>query len=419
MPFDLDGAGSAHARLLVGGFFTAAGGLSARGDRHLGRRLVDLGLGGRRPVRTLTRFDAAGTRPALPVICGGRRLLGPHRLGSVAYVAFWDGGAWIPAGVGPGGPVFAAVVYDLDAIPRLRPRTSREALWGRGLGWFGLDRSRGARHQGSRAHGVRRRRPRPQLPALFAGGSTHVYARTSSGGRLRLDDVGSGGLGPCGGFPPSIDALAVFDEDGPGPGLPFLFAGGNFTTPSRTSRNGMASSGRRSEPASARRRTKSSSRSRWSTPGLGLPAAELVAAGRFIVPFNTSRSNGSAGSTSRAACRPAAPLRDRHSLRARSTPSRRSTRTEPGPCPRAVRRRRSIMWGRRSRNLALWTGAAWSGRGPGISGGPQTATARPAVSPRSWISIRRRRGSSGRPVRRRRLQEGWDYELGPPRARGA
>src|SRR5262249_54516549 len=80
--------------------------------------------------------------------------------------------------------------------------------------------------------------PGPLPPALFAAGAFRFAGRTEAHGIVRWDGTrwsplgqGIGGTSVSGPtFLPSVRALIAFDEDGPGPNPPALIAAGGFPT---------------------------------------------------------------------------------------------------------------------------------------------------------------------------------------------
>jgi hypothetical protein len=68
----------------------------------------------------------------------------------------------------------------------------------------------------------------PNPPALYAGGNFSAAGGQSAHYIAKWDGSSWSPLGEGLGW--LVQALAVFDEDGDGPGLPALFAGGWFTT---------------------------------------------------------------------------------------------------------------------------------------------------------------------------------------------
>src|SRR4029079_19659061 len=72
--------------------------------------------------------------------------------------------------------------------------------------------------------------PGPALPSLILGGAFGISTPAGlARGVVKWDGLGWSALG--GGLDGPVYALQIFDEDGPGPMLPALFAGGQFHDP--------------------------------------------------------------------------------------------------------------------------------------------------------------------------------------------
>lgn len=180
--------------VVVGGTATFAGGIAAnRIARWDGHRWWPMGAGMSGPVFSLSLFDPDGPGGApLDLYAGGQFANADGA--PVGSIARWDGLRWRPVGGGMNGPtlvptVRALVVFDEDGD--------------------------GA-----------------SSPALFAGGqfanaggvSAHGVARWNGSTWSSLQ----GGTGPS-----NVEralALAVFDDDGPGPNPSALYAAGYFTS---------------------------------------------------------------------------------------------------------------------------------------------------------------------------------------------
>ncbi len=130
----------------------------------------------------LSTFDADGPGPNPPALFLG----GPYlRLNGVSIggLAKWNGAAWSAVADPSLSSVYALAVFDDD-----------------GDG--------------------------PHLPALYVGGSFSVFPLYQTIARWDGTNFSSlGGFGPG----PSIYSLTVFDDDGPGPHEPALYAGGTFS----------------------------------------------------------------------------------------------------------------------------------------------------------------------------------------------
>jgi hypothetical protein len=191
--FDEDGPGPNSPALFAGGDFVTAAGVTVNQiARWNGWNWTALGtgLGGAsgKYAGVLKTLDEDGAGPMQPALYVGG---GFDQAGGVnaPNLAKWNGSTWTGFGAGPGGPVYDVTVYDDDG-------------------------------------------PGPHPPGLYAAGRFSVGGGTD--GILRWNgsawlQVGGGVSGGSGIYPP-VWALAVFDDDGPGPHLPGLYAGGDFTT---------------------------------------------------------------------------------------------------------------------------------------------------------------------------------------------
>lgn len=212
--FDTDGPGPERPKLVAAGGFTSAGGVPSNSVALWnGTTWSSLpGAGGTNGVNgaisDLTVFDPDGSGPNSPMLVAGGFFA---TAGGVACsnIAAWNGSVWLPIpgaggtnGVSGGGfpRVLALTVYDDD-----------------GSG--------------------------PNLPQLIVAGSF-----TSAGG-IACNNIarwnGSAwspllGLNGTNGANSEVSALAVFDDDGPGPNHPQLVAGGFFDSAGGVSCNSIA-----------------------------------------------------------------------------------------------------------------------------------------------------------------------------------
>ena len=191
--FDEDGPGANPPALFAGGDFVTAAGVTVNGiARWNGWNWTALGsgLGGAsgKYAGVLKTLDEDGPGPMQPALYVGGTF---DQAGGVnaPNLAKWNGSTWTGFGAGPPGPVYDVTVFDDDG-------------------------------------------PGPHPPALYVAGRFSVGGGTD--GILRWNgsawvQVGGGVSGGSGNYPP-VWALAVFDDDGPGPHLPALYAGGDFRT---------------------------------------------------------------------------------------------------------------------------------------------------------------------------------------------
>jgi len=189
-------ADDANGVLYGGGTFSeAAGSPSSRVGRYDGREWSPLGTGMNDTVSKLLLFDEdqGGPMPRALYAGGAFTTAG----GNVANrVARWDGTAWSALGSGMDAPVLALAMFDDDG-------------------------------------------PGPHVERLYAAGSFTTADGNAANGIARWD--GSAWSALSTGVDGTIRALAVFDPDGRGPGLPRLYAAGTFTTAGGVAANGIAS----------------------------------------------------------------------------------------------------------------------------------------------------------------------------------
>ncbi|MBK7875455.1 MAG: hypothetical protein IPJ77_06850 [Planctomycetes bacterium] len=197
--FDEDGLGPNAPALFVGGSFTTAGGASAnRMARWDGATWSALGSGMDTRVAALTVFDEDGAGPLPSALFAGGSFTTAGGSGA-SSLARWSGGAWSAVGGGVDADVFALTVFDDDDAGPHAPRLIAGGLFG------------------------------------HAGGNPAVRIASWDGSAWSPL-----GLGVDGGPFPSVLALAVFDEDGAGPGLSTLCAGGGLSSAGGASANFVA-----------------------------------------------------------------------------------------------------------------------------------------------------------------------------------
>ncbi len=181
--YDDDDAGPNPPALIAAGYFTTAGGVAAnRIAKWDGASWSPLGSGLTDGVHALAVFDDDGAGPNAPALYAGGAFLFAGEL-SANRIAKWDGSSWTSLGSGMDSPVRALAVFDED-----------------GAG--------------------------PSLPALFAGGAFGSAGGTSALRVARWNGTSWSAAGS--GTSDEVFALAVFDDDGAGPHLPKLVAGGTF-----------------------------------------------------------------------------------------------------------------------------------------------------------------------------------------------
>jgi len=241
--FDPDGAGPAPPVLVVGGTFTSAGGQPANNIAMWdGSAWHPLGTGVDDAVWALAAFDEDGPGPNPPVLFAGGYFITAGGV-VVNNIARWDGANWSSVEGGAGGKlrgVLALTVFDENG-------SGQPALFAGGefTSMGGISTGHVARWNGTTWSAVGdvgspdpfdfvsalashdEDGPGPDAPSLFVGGIFSNIGGISASNIARWDgttwsDVGGG----TNGF---VDDLAAFDEDGPGPGLPALFATGSFS----------------------------------------------------------------------------------------------------------------------------------------------------------------------------------------------
>jgi hypothetical protein len=246
--FDEDGAGPNPPVLYAAGGFSMSGTTNVQGvARWTGTQWAQLspyppsfGIG---TISSLLAFDPDGPGP-LPealFIGGGFSQSG----GGTDFrdLASWSGTGWTTlAGGGTANSVYAMCPYDEDGDGPMPPHLavgglfinaglnvfqpmSRVGIWN-GAGWNSLGQGVNDTVFALAVHDADGDGPNP--PALYAAGNF-----TNAGPQIALrigrwDGSQWARLGNGFDFNPA--ALASFDEDGPGPNPPRLFAGGNFNT---------------------------------------------------------------------------------------------------------------------------------------------------------------------------------------------
>ncbi|HYE02249.1 MAG TPA: GC-type dockerin domain-anchored protein [Phycisphaerales bacterium] len=239
--YDEDGIGPNPPRLFAAGFFGSVAGVPARRiARWDGVTWSEVGTGiGSFPDDTVTSlqvFDPDG--PAGPeravLVAGG---FFTHAGGQPAEnIAYWDGAAWAQLGSGTTGTVTSLGLFDEDGPG---PNPARLFVGGPAgvvggnsgiVRWDGVNFS--SVGGGTNAYvddmvvwdddG-----PGPNPPALFVGGGFSTAGGQPAANVAKWDGTSWSPLGT--GVNSNVLGLTVFDEDGAGPGLPALYAAGNFS----------------------------------------------------------------------------------------------------------------------------------------------------------------------------------------------
>jgi hypothetical protein len=257
--YDPDDGGPAPAKLIAGGDFSTAGGISAYGIAQWnGASWSALGAGVDGMVAAVTSFDSDGPGPALPVLVAAGYF---HTAGGVSakHIAKWNGSSWSALGTGfddvlviP--EVLAVAVYDSDGDGPLPPQLYAGGFFSSAGGapvhgiakWDGSTWSEVGGGLGGSAWSAAFAFAAfdddgdgPNLPALYVGGG---YFSTAGGvpaeNIAKWDGTNWSALGEGLNF--EVWDLAVFDDDGPGPRPPALYAAGYFTMSGNTLINHLA-----------------------------------------------------------------------------------------------------------------------------------------------------------------------------------
>ncbi len=245
--YDADGAGPGPMRLYVGGQIYEAGGLPIKGIASWdGITWSDVGGGlatatpNTQPTALALEVfddDGVGARPPGLYVGGSFTLAGGV---SAADIARWDGARWEPLGAGTSsGVVTIAVFQEPHRTPALYAGGPFNFIGGvlvRGLGrWDGATWSAvpGWTDGSLFALAVHDDDGPGQLQsALFAGGHFTSVAGLTANHIARWDGQSwsplNGGVSGQGLFT-KVDAMGVFDEDGPGASPGGLYVGGYFT----------------------------------------------------------------------------------------------------------------------------------------------------------------------------------------------
>ncbi len=284
--FDADGNGPNPAQLLVGGI-ASAGDVSVNGIAGWnGEGWSNFGSG-QLGATALSVFDADGAGPANPVLYGGGGFT--SGASTTIRVATWNGVTWTPVGgnfTGTLAPSISAVrVHDPDGAGGAAPIVYAAGTFTHVGGTLVRHI---ARHDGvawsSLAGGITAGLgffpgvfalalfdddgPGPNPTDLYAGGNFTTIGGLNTSCVARWNGVNWVSL--AGGVSSTVYALAVFDADGAGPGLPALFAGGDFTSAGGMATNRIA----RWNPGAP---------GSWSALGSGIGGANVLALATFDV----------------------------------------------------------------------------------------------------------------------------------------
>ena len=248
--FDEDGVGPGAPALFVGGQFQFAGGVPAEGLARwdgVDWSVVGGGLATKFPgetqatVNSLTVYDD-GRGPAL-YVGGSFDFAGGD---PAANIARWDGERWDDVGGGVSNSVSTLSVFDEDGFGPQRPALFVGGQF-RSAGRGTVETRRIARWDGSAWSEVGgwlsagsilsmavwdEDGPGPAPESLYMGGYFSALPDLTPANKIARWDgenwhkVGEGVTGA--GASTSIDAMAAFDDDGPGPNPGGLYVGGLF-----------------------------------------------------------------------------------------------------------------------------------------------------------------------------------------------
>jgi hypothetical protein len=237
---DLDGPGPGLPALFVGGYFSRSGGITSIARWNGTAWSAMPGLPGSFPeVDSLASYDDDGPAgPHTPTVCAGLRNTPGSPTSNCAYS--WNGSSWTSLGSGVLGGVYALAEYDPDGAGPATPRLAAGggftipapaaaagiASWS-GTAWssLGPPLQNGVSDAISALAVFDDDGAGPHLPALYAAGVFGAAGSSQASEIARWNGSNWTGLTPIG--YPSINAILVFDDDGPGPDPPALYIGGS------------------------------------------------------------------------------------------------------------------------------------------------------------------------------------------------
>jgi trimeric autotransporter adhesin len=227
--FDEDGAGPQPPVLYVGGDFESDSGVRRLNyiARRKDGRWQSVAGGCDNVVQALLVMDEDGDGPQAPTLIVGGAF---EQAGdaSALHVARWDGRQWSSLGEGSDQVVTALAAYDEDHDGPLPPRIFA-AKWYRGVARFDGTGWTVIGEPDYFAYALATcdlDGPGPGVEKLYVGGSFTSISGLAASRISAWDGATWSALG--GGLNNAVRALAVWDADGSGPGLPVLVAGGEF-----------------------------------------------------------------------------------------------------------------------------------------------------------------------------------------------
>ena len=242
--WDDDGDGPNPPALYAAGNFLSAGGFNAsRIAKWNGVGWSSVGGGTNATVYALAVFDddLGDSEPPALFVGGYFTTAGGV---SAKRIAKWDGTTWSPLNDGVGNYVNALAVFDDDDSGPNEPalyvgggfttadgdEANRIAMWS-GKSWYPLVTAGGENGVDGTVYDLTvfdDDDSGPNLPMLYVAGS-FIEAGTATANCIAKWD-GSEFYALGGGLDGSARSLVVFDDDGDGPNAPALYAGGSFTT---------------------------------------------------------------------------------------------------------------------------------------------------------------------------------------------
>lgn len=232
---DLDGDGPLPTELIVGGGFSNIGGTSVGGvAAYNGTGWRRVGTGSPFNANSFIMFDADGAGPGEPVLY----LAGSANSGG--YLRRLVGGAWTTVPGGPDRDVLDMAVFDFDGAGPNPPELVVGGSFSRvgsqnipyvarfnGTTWSAVGLAVGGAVSTLTSYDPDG--PGPVAPSLFIGGSFNRIGTTTFYGIARWSGSAWVTVGNLNNTNLNVSDMTVFDDDGPGPGLPALHVVGSFS----------------------------------------------------------------------------------------------------------------------------------------------------------------------------------------------
>ncbi len=306
--WDPDGPGPQLPQVVVGGRFTTASGVPVNGiARWSGSAWLPFASGmaqgvGDTEVRALTTWDPDGPGPLNARLVAGGSFATAGGV-TVNNVAVWDGAAWQPLASGMNGAVLALTTWDPDGTGPLFPQivaggtfttaggtaANRVARWD-GSAWRALGTSGGGVSIIAGTASVRAMQtwdpdgPGPLPPDLIVGGVFDRAGTVNASRVARWNGTAWQALGA--GLSASVEDLTTWDSDGPGPlGLDLIAAGTFAGTVDGQPRGVARWTGTAWQPIRASLFETSPlgyAVATWDPDGAGPLAPDLVVGGEFV-----------------------------------------------------------------------------------------------------------------------------------------